>query len=136
MDNFDIIDKHYWEQILTQLNRMDDNSARRYRRYNKSLDAMGEKTIVNESSRSGCMFEDENNKTYHNLGFLQSIENDVLYNSLSGLNSNEILIILFVYDKGLTFNDIAAIMNSNYDTVQKRHYRAIDKLKKNLLKKD
>ena len=134
MDNFEIADKHYWEQILTTLNKNDDNFERRYRRYNKSFEVMGAKTVSKEASRIAYIFEDKNSQADCSMGFLQNIDSEKLYHLLSGLNSNEMLIILFVYEKGLNFNDIATIMNSSYDTVQKRHYRAIDKLKKNLIR--
>jgi hypothetical protein len=49
MDFLNNDDKNYWEQILMKMNREDDNSARRYRRYSNSLEAMGEKTVTMES---------------------------------------------------------------------------------------
>lgn len=118
-----------WDKVIFDLNREAENADRRYRRYNKSYDAMGENVIQRLSTRFDNRLSDTDSMDQVATDFCNNIENDWLFHALTGLNSDEMFTIFLVYDKGLSFSEIALVMNTNYDSVQKRHYRTIKKLK-------
>jgi RNA polymerase sigma factor (sigma-70 family) len=129
MDN--AVNIQLWDKVIFDLNREEENADRRYRRYNKSYDAIGENVIQRLSTRFNNRLSDIDSMDRVTTDFCNNIENDWLFYALTGLNSDEMFTIFLVYDKGLSFSEIAMVTNTNYDSVQKRHYRAIKKLKKN-----
>jgi DNA-directed RNA polymerase specialized sigma24 family protein len=119
MDYNEILDKQYWEEILSDLDRKDSNSARRYRRYNRSLEAMGEKTVIKE--RKQYQFAVDEYKAFDALlGFMDTIENEKLLKALKKLKPVELQIIIYRFEHKMQVSEIAKVLNRGVSTVSER----------------
>lgn len=134
MDNNEILDKQYWKEILSDLDRKDSNSARRYRRYNRSLEAMGEKTVIKE--RKQHQFAVDEYKAFDALlSFMDTIENEKLLKALKKLKPVELQIIIYRFDHKMQVSEIAKVLNRGVSTVSERLGRILDRLISEMEKK-
>ncbi len=74
MDNADNI--KLWDKVIYDLNREEENADRRYRRYNKSYDAIGENVIQRLSTRFDNKLSNMNSIDQVATDFCNNIEND------------------------------------------------------------
>lgn len=126
MDFINNDDKNYWEQVLMKMNREDDNSARKYRRHNKSLEAMGEKTVITE--RRQQHMDDEYKAFDALLGFIDTIDNEKLLTALKKLKPIELQIIMFRFEHKMQVSEIAKALDKGNSTISERLGRIMDKL--------
>lgn len=125
MDFINNDDKNYWEQVLMRMNREDDNSARRYRRYNNSLEAMGEKTVINESRQ----YADGECRAFDALlSFIETIDNEKLLVALKKLKPIELQIIILRFEYKMQVSEIAKALDKGVSTISERLGRIMDKL--------
>ncbi len=132
MDNKEILDKQYWDEVLSDLDRKDDNAARRYRRYNKSLEAMGEKTVIKE--RSSQVIDDEFQTFEAIMNFIDTIDNEKLLKALKALKPVELQIITYRFAHKMQVAEIAKKINKGVSTVSERLGRILCKLIKEIEK--
>ena len=130
MDSNEILDKQYWDKVLSDLDKRDNNSARRYRRYNKSLDAMGEKTVIKEYTQLDTDYEYGAFEVL--MDFMDTIGNEKLLSVLKALKPVELQIIIYRFEYKMQVAEIAKELNKGVSTVSERLGRILCKLVKGL----
>ncbi|MCX7748263.1 MAG: hypothetical protein N2645_15455 [Clostridia bacterium] len=127
MDNYEILNKDYWDEILSDLERKAENLDRKYRRYNNSLEAMGENTVIKE--RNIYYFAVDDYKASEDLqSILDTIENDNLLKALKKLKPIELQIIIYRFQYEMKIKDISKVLNKCESTVSERLGKILDKL--------
>ena len=130
MNNKEILDKQYWDEVINELDKKDNNSARRHRRYNKSLEAMGEKTVMKEGSKQ---YTDNEFIAFDAImNFIDTIENEKLLKALKALKSDELQIIIYRFVHKMHISEIAKVLNKGVSTVSERLGRIICKIIKEM----
>lgn len=117
------------EDILKEEEKNEKNQKRRYYRHNISYEHLEEKHFYYKSDTT-----DANDIIDSMLEFQETIENRPLYQAFRKLKSKDIEIIKMRYVDQLSFKEIAEQLGMKEDTVGKRHRRAIDKLRKDIIK--
>lgn len=108
------------------MNREDENSARRYRRYNKSLEAMVEKTVIMERRQQHT---DDEYKAFNALfSFIDAIDNEKLLVALKKLKPIELQIIILRFEYKMQVSEIAKALDKGVSTISERLGRITDKL--------
>ncbi|GKX28625.1 hypothetical protein SH1V18_11050 [Vallitalea longa] len=117
------------EDILREEEKNEKNQKRRYYRHNISYEHLEEKHFYYKSNTTNA-----NDIIDSLLEFQETLENKDLYQSFRKLKPKDIEIIKMRYVDQLSFKEIAEQLDMKEDTVGKRHRRAIDKLRKGILK--
>jgi DNA-directed RNA polymerase specialized sigma subunit len=134
MNKNEILDKQYWDEVLSGLDRKDDNSARRYRRYNKSLESMGDNILDTLIAKKD--FSDDTYDEFESImGFIESIDNERLYKGLKKLKPVELQMIIYRFDGNLKTADIVDRIGRGVSTVSERIQRILKKLIEEIDKK-
>ena len=130
MDSNEILESQYWEELLFAMDRKDDSSFRRYRRYNKSLEAMGEKLVERECFRR---YIDDEIKAFEAIwGFIDIVENEKLLKALNNLQPLELQIVNLRFVHRMQVSEIAKEIDKGVSTVSERIGRIIRKLNSEL----
>jgi len=110
-----------WQKIIAEADRLMENSDRRYRRHNISLEAMSDEFAYRESIVKNYSIEFESS-------FIESIENEKLRNALYSLTKKQFQVIEMYFEYGLKQSEIAEIMNCKKAAVSRLFNRAIEKI--------
>ncbi|GMQ55953.1 hypothetical protein AN1V17_03450 [Vallitalea sediminicola] len=106
------------------------NQKRRYYRHNISYEHLQEQHFYYDTNTLNT-----NDKIIDSLlDFSETIENTNLYDAFKKLKPCDIKIIKMRYVNQLSFKEIAEQLDMKEDTVGKRHRRALDKLRKDIIK--
>ena len=135
MDNDKNWDKHLWDSIGAEDDKKEFNQNRVYYRHNRPFESMGEQNVIDQSSVYESSVDDSKDFN-ERQDFLDILENQELFAALKKLKKSDLEVIVLRYRSGLSFKDIAQRLNISFDTVKKKHIRALAKLRMILDKKD
>lgn len=126
--------REYWDKLISDLDRLENNSTRRYRRHNISLNDVGERIVSMEKNQQQLL-ENERKAFGVLLDFMDNIENENLFKLLKKLKPIELKILIYRFNCKMKIGEIAIRLNRTENTISERLTRLVAKLKTKLVKK-